>query len=158
MADEKELKAARAAFRTMCELLDDRGWHYDRNDDEFTVRFGVRGEDIPMNITMNVSADTHMAYLTSHLPFDVPEISRDAIVMAVCRANNGIVDGCFDFNYDDGHILFRLSSCFLDSLMSKAMFEYMLLVSCNTVDAYNDKFMHVIKSGMSCDKVAEYIS
>ena len=35
MADEKDLVQAKITFDTLCEMLDERGWHYKKFDEDF---------------------------------------------------------------------------------------------------------------------------
>ena len=154
---EKEEKQARQAYAALCGMLDDRKWHYDRDDDKMSISCGVRGEDIPMKMNVFINARTQDARLVSHLPFDVPAARRDAVVAAICAINDNIYDGCFDYNYGDDHVLFRMSVSFTDSLVGKGLFDYMMSVSCFIVDEYNDKLLLVVKSGMTPEEAAAFI-
>ena len=73
-------------------------------------------------------------------------------------ANNSLVDGSFDYNYLTGHIVFRMTSSYRESLVGKELFEYMLYCSCFTVDEYNDKFLMIAKSDMSNEEIVKYLS
>ena len=46
--------------------------------------------------------------------------------IAVCVANNGLNDGCFDYDVRDGEIRFRLTSSYRESTPGTALFEYMI--------------------------------
>ena len=154
---EKEEKQARQAYAALCGMLYDRKWHYDRDDKEMSISCGVQGDDIPMKMNVFINAEAQTARLVSHLPFDVPAARRDAVVAAICAINYNIYDGCFDYNYNDDHILFRLSVCYADSLVGKGLFGHMMSVSCFTVDEYNDKLLLVVKSGMTPEEAAAFI-
>lgn len=91
------------------------------------------------------------------MPFVVAEDRRTALAIAVSQANNGMVDGDFDYDYINGRIIFRLTSSYLDSLIGKDMFNYMLMCSCVTIDEYNDKFLMVAKSTMSNEEILDFI-
>ena len=151
MADEKVLKAAKEAFATLCAMLDEKDWHYDRDDEKLLVECGANGDDLPIDIRIKVDADKQIVSLYSSLPFRVPEKERVLAAIALSAVNYNMVDGNFDYNIGNGAILFRLTSSFRESLVSKEMFEYMLLVSCLTVDRYNDKLLMLIKNVMSLE-------
>ena len=110
-----------------------------------------------MDIRIEVDAERLLIILMSDMPFTVPEDRRTALAVAVSCANYGIVDGSFDYNYLTGHIVFRLTSCYRDSLIGKDLLEYMLYCSCYTIDHYNDKFLMVAKSDMSNEEIAKVI-
>ena len=76
--------------------------------------------------------------------------------IAISAANYAMVDGSFDYNIANGNILFRLTSSIRESLVSKDMFEYMLFVSCSTVDNYNDKFLMLFKHVMSLEDFIKF--
>lgn len=156
MAELKEIKQAQNAFATLCEMLDDHGWRYHRDDEKLRVECGANGEDLPIDIRITVDPDKQLVTLLSQLPFKVPEEDRVMGAVAISAANYNMVDGNFDYNLASGSIIFRLTSSIRDSLISKNVFEYMLFVSCATVDNYNDKFLMLIKHAMSLDDFIKF--
>ncbi len=157
MANDANLKQARNAFNALCAMLDENDWHYDLDEEKLTIECSARGDDLPMDVTINVDAERQLVLLISHMPYDIPEEKRTALAIAVTLANNAIVDGSFDYDVLDGNILFRLTSSFRNSIVSKEMFKYMLYVSCTTIDEYNDKFLFVAKKDMSLDEIIEFM-
>ena len=157
MADKKELEQAREAFDTLCEMLDGNDWHYDKEEDDFTIMCGARGDDLPMPIKIQVDAERQIVSLLSLLPFDVPEDKRVEIALAVSAVNYALVDGSFDYNFADGTLLFRMTSSYRESKVGKTMFEYMLYLSCGTIDDYNDKFEKIINGEMTLNELVRFI-
>lgn len=157
MAEEREMKQAKVAFSTLCEMLDDRKWHYRRDDEKLTISCGVNGDDIAINVVMKIDPDKQLLVFYSTMPFEAPEGRRDEMAVAVSRANWGMIDGSFDFNYLNGKIIFRLTSSIRESLVGKDMFAYVLDVAVGTVDEYNDKFEKVANGNMSIDEVIKFI-
>lgn len=157
MADEKQLKQAQATYNSLCEMLRALDWHFTKEDSEFSIECSARGEDLSMRIRIEVDADRQLIILYSPMPFDVPENKRTAMAVAVALANYGLVDGSFDYNFLNGRILFRMTSSFLDSIIDKELLEYMLIVSCKTIDDYNDKFLVVTQKEMSLQDIMNYI-
>jgi hypothetical protein len=156
MADLKETKQAQNAFNTLCGMLDDHGWKYHRDDEKLCIECGANGEDLPIDIRINVDADKQLVTLLSQLPFKVPEDDRVLGAVAISAANYNMVDGNFDYNLASGSIIFRLTTSFRESLVSKDVFEYMLFVSCATIDNYNDKFLMLIKKAMSLEDFIKF--
>ncbi len=157
MANETECKNAQTAYRSLCAMLDDMQWKYTRHDEDLTITCTARGEDLPMEITIRVNADRQSVGLYSPIPFIVPQERRAALAVAVSAANYGMIDGNFDYDYVGGRIVFRMTSSFRDSLLSKDVFGYMLAVGCKTIDEYNDKFLIVAKSDMSYGDITKFI-
>ena len=157
MAEESNLKQAKVAYKSLCEMLDDNKWHYTKDEAKLRISCNAQGEDLPMSIRIDVDADRQLVILLSEMPFAIPEDRRTAMAVAVSVANYGIVDGNFDYDYTDGTILYRMTSSFMDSLVGKEMFNYMLMCACYTIDAYNDKFFMVAKKNMSFDEIIDFI-
>jgi len=158
MADEKEIRQAKAAYDTLCEMLKAREWHYESDEDNFTIMCGARGEDLPMEIRVQVDPERLIVTLLSQMPFSVPEDKRVEMALAVSAVNYALVDGSFDYNFVDGTLFFRMTSSYRESLVGKDMFEYMLYVSCKTIDDYNDKFLMIIKEKMTLEDLVKFIA
>ena len=139
MADNKQLMYAREAYNTLCRTLDNIGWTYKRMDDELKLMFGVGGDDIPMNFLIIIDADRQLVRLLSLLPFQMNSDKRVEGAIATCIINYVLADGSFDFDLDEGHIMFRLTASFRESLLGEELFKYMVSIACHTIDKYNDQ-------------------
>lgn len=157
MSGEKDLKQAQAVFKALCDQLDSRGWHYKKDQENLMIECGVQGEDLPMELRVRVDKERKIVSLLSQIPFVVPENRRSALAVAVSAANFMMIDGSFDYNYLTGKIIFRMTSSFLDSLIGKELFGYMISCSCYTIDVFNDKFLLVAKQDMSDSEILKYI-
>lgn len=155
MADANAVAQAKTAFTALCKMLDEHDWKYKTN--ELTVTCSARGDDLPIPLNIEVDADRKLIILMSELPFEVPADRRMELALAVSVVNYVLVDGSFDYNYQTGHLLFRMTSSFRESLIGKDLFEYMVYVSCRTIDDYNDKFLMVAKNMYSADDLDKLI-
>lgn len=141
MNDELKLKNAQKVYDTLCEMLDDKQFTYDRHDDDLVITLVMHGEDIPMQIMFNVDAKREVIRLLSPIPAVFEEDKRLDGAIATSQINYRLADGSFDFDYKKGKVIFRLTSSFMDSLISKDLLEYMIGVACYTIDDYNDKLV-----------------
>lgn len=157
MSDEISRKQAKTVYNTLCEALDDREWRYQKNEDELSIECRVRGDDLEIDIRMHIDEEQQVILLLSQMPFAVAEDKRSAVAVAVACANNGLPDGCFEFNFISGNIGFRMASGYRESLIGKGLIEYMISASVTVIDEYNDKFFHVSKNKMSYDEIVEYV-
>lgn len=155
MATVQELKLARATMKTLCEALDDKGWRYEKDEEEMTVSCKVKGDDFPMHLQIRILAEKQLVVLHSFMSFSVPENRRKAIAVAISVANDGLHLGGFDYKYSDGTILYRITASFMESLLGKGLFTEMIDRACYTIDEYNDKFFIVTKTDMDYDKIVE---
>lgn len=157
MADANQLKQAQTAYKTLCDMLDSRELAYEKDEEKLTIYSGAVGDDLPVPIRIRIDADRMLVVLHSQMPFDVPENRRCEMAVAVSRANYGLPDGSFDFDFVSGNIVFRMTSCYRDSLIGQELFEYMLVVSFGIVDKYNDLFEKVATTDISIDDIINTI-
>ena len=156
-ANEKQLQNAENVFNSICNMLNNINFKYEtsRREEDYVITCTVNGDDIPMRMLIIVRPDREIVSLLSPMPFMTPEDKRVEMAMAVAVANYGIIDGSFDYDLNDGEIRFRLTASYIESLLGEELFKYMLFVSANTVDRYNDRFMMLAKGAMSLEQFAE---
>lgn len=157
MADNNQLKQAQIVYKTMKEMFDARGLAYEADDENLTVYSGAKGEDLPVGIRMRVDPERMLIVAHSQLPFEVPVNRRLETAIAVSRANYGLPDGSFDYDFLTGNIVFRMTSCYRDSLIGQELFEYMFVVSYGIVDDYNDLLEKAATTDMSVDEIMKAI-
>lgn len=145
MSENENMKNAKNEYDILCRLLDEREFKYEKFEEDLVVSFIAAGEDIPMQFIIYVDSERELIFLKSPIPFTFDENKRTEAAIAVCLANYSISDGNFDFDYASGQIAFRLTSSFMDSLISEEVFEYMLCIAGAAVDKYNDKFLMLAK-------------
>ena len=152
---EEKLQRAQKTFETLCQNLDEHEWHYEKDEEKLEIECGARGDDLPMDIRIIVDADRQLIILLSIMPFVTPETKRLDTAIATSIVNNKLVDGRFDYDVTSGHMIFRMTSSFIDSEIDGEVFTYMLMVSCRTIDEYNDKFFMLGKGILPINKFIE---
>lgn len=154
MTEEKLMKQAQSVYETLCKSLENRDWHFTRHDDTLSITCGARGEDLAMDFIIIVNPRAQVVSLISPMPYKIAENKRVDAALAVCVANNGLINGSFDYDLSDGEIRFRIVSSYRESILGEELFNYMLVVAGGTIDDYNDKFL-MISNGMFT--VAQFI-
>ena len=152
---EDKLQLAQRTFATLCQNLDEHDWHYEKDEENLEIECGARGEDLPMDIRIIVDADRQLIILLSVMPFVAPDTKRLDVAIATSIVNNKLVDGSFDYDVTSGHMIFRMTSSFIESEIDSEVFTYMLMVSCHTIDEYNDKFFMLGKGMLSINQFLE---
>ena len=155
MADNRQLMYAKEAYNTLCRALDNIGWKYNKIEDELKIMFGVGGEDIPMNFLVIIDAERQLVRLLSLLPFQMKSDKRVEGALATCIINYVLADGSFDFDLDEGHIMFRLTASFRESLLGEELFKYMVSIACHTIDKYNDQLSDLNDGKISLEQFLE---
>ena len=155
MADEKDMQEARFTYDGMCHALEEREWKFKRFDDDLTISLSVKGEDFPIDIIMRVNPDAKVVSFISPFSFKISEDKRVEAALAVSVANYGLVNGCFDYDLNDGEIRFRMVQSYRESIIGNEVYNYMLIVGANTVDKYNDRFLMLSKGMIDFQKFVE---
>ena len=155
MEDERKQKLAQNVYSNICSMFEEMNFNHERDDENLVIRSTVHGDDIPMDIVIIVNQDSQTVSFFSPMPFKVPDDKISEMAIAIAIANNGLRNGSFDFDISDGKILFRMTACYIDSILGKELYRMMLIVSSNTIDRYNDKFLMLSKGMISLEQFAE---
>lgn len=148
MENDNVVQASKV-FRTLCSYLDDLKWHYEKNEESFSVKFDVRGKDLDVSIVIRLNTDLQIVYLSSVLPLHVPEDRVLELALAVNGLNTMITGGYFLIDCFDGELEFRMTTSYADSVVGKELFGYMISAAFENVDRYNDRFVFLIKEVVS---------
>ena len=152
MTDAENLELAKGTFATLCRTLDAHEWKYRKNEEKLTVECGAQGEDLPMELTVQVDADRMLVMLLSQLPFKISEEKRVDGALAISFVNDQLVDGCFDYDISTGKVFYRMTNSFRDSILDGEVFTYMLFCACQTIDEYNDKLLMLSKGMLTLEQ------
>ncbi len=104
------------------------------------IRIHFTGEDMPMTLHIILRTDRQIVSVLSVMPFRISAEHLNDAAIAVTAANHGLIDGSFDLNMQTGEIRFRLTSCFIGTVLSEELYAYLMYVSAETIDRYNDRF------------------
>lgn len=138
-----DMVSAKKVYDSLCSVMDGRGWTYKKEEEEWIIRFGVRGEDMVMDFVILVDAERQLIRVLSPLSFNMTESKRMDGAIATCVASYGMANGSFDYDITDGSIAFRMTASYRDSIIGDGMLQYMIDCSCAMVDRYNDKFLAI---------------
>lgn len=155
MEDERKQKLAQNVYSNICSMFEEMDFNHKCDEENLVIRTTVRGDDIPMDIVIIVNPDAQTVSYFSPMPFKVPDNKISDMAIAVAVANNGLRNGSFDFDISDGKIIFRMTACYIDSILGKELYKMMLIVSSDTIDRYNDKFLMLSKGMVSLEQFIE---
>lgn len=153
--EEQERRAAQQVYNTLCQTLEDIGYHYQQKEDELSVHFEVHGEGLPMELTISVDADRDLVRLLSFLPFKVAENRLSEIAVGVCKINDILINGNFDLGLERGRLTFRMVQSYRESLLDIEVFKYMIFVSLNTIDEYSEKLYLLSRGKITLDELED---
>ena len=155
MTDEAKKAAALAAYQTLCDALDAENWKYEKHPEDLVVTCSARGDDLPIELIIKVDEERQMARVHSKLPMTVSEDKRVDMAVAVSVANYGMVHGCFDYDFAEGHVFFRMTNAIRGCTLSQKAWMYLVFCACTTIDNYNDKLLMLGKGMITIEKFIE---
>ena len=149
---EQRMQAKRA-YDTFCQMLDNQKWKYERNNERLELKVGVEGQDFPFTLLIKVDEERFLLSIYCYLDVNVKE-RRGYLDMAVgvSAVNMELINGGFDYDFQTGKLMFRVVNSYKDSVISKEVYEYMLRISCQTIDQYNDKFILLASGNLSLEE------
>lgn len=154
--DSRKLSEAKIVYGTLCSSLDNRKWHYNKEEEKFIVRTSVVGDDLTIKLFVRVDAARSVMYLKSAMPFKVSQDRADDMMRAITIANWAMLNGTFEMDSDDGYVGFKMVIPFMESIISEKLCNYMIDLSCRMVDIFNDKLLAVMENRMSLNEFAEF--
>ena len=153
----ERMQEAKAVFESLVNHLNNIHLNFAQEEleDRFVIRFNMSGDDIPMRFFLYVNPNQRIITLHSPQPVTFPADKLDIGCKAICAINYRLSDGDFQIDIRDGEVLFNMSNSYADSLISDEVFNYMLGMSINIVDEFNDKLLMLSKGLIDLDTLLE---
>jgi len=158
MSEDINLAEAKKVLASLIEELEECGWRYELIEDKLLVHFSGRGDDLPMEFFISVDPERELVTSRSVLPFELDPEKLIESSVAVALVNYKLVDGNFEFDPKEGHLFFKLTSSFKDSLLSKEFFKYLIHFAVVIVDEFNEKLLMLAKGMIDLEKFMEIIN
>ena len=146
MSKESE---AKVMFNTLCQTLDNMNWRYEKDAQNLVVRTSAVGQGLSMKLNLHVDADRQVMYLKSPMPFAIPQNVYDTVAKAAIIANYSMLNGSFEFDFDTGYLGFKMVVPYMESILSEKVCHYLIILSCNMTDKFNNKFQALAEGRMS---------
>lgn len=156
MADDKELQA-KENYELVISALEARNWKFSRDDEKYSVSYGVNGDDISMSFRIDILRNSRAIRVLSWLPTKMKNKLVEGAI-ATLLINYKLADGSFDLNVEDGEIVFRQVAMYNQSVLSEEVINYLVDCSSYTVDEYNDKLDALAKGDMTIEEFIDYIN
>lgn len=158
MTEEERNEIATKLFFTIEELLPEIGVvNFDKDEDELTFNYTINGDDIPMDFNMRILPKVGLISLISPFSFVVKEENRMNAAIAVTAVNQFLLNGSFDMNLRTGNICFRINTCYEDENIDYDVLNYLVAVSVNTVDRYNDHILALAKDIITLKQFVKWV-
>lgn len=153
MEKQNKQQQAEEVYKILCEMLDQLEANYEKYEEDFLVKVGMSGDNLPMKFLMLVDKERSLIRLLSPLPLAVQEDKRKDMAVAINEINCRFAEGNFDYEITTGRICFRASSCFEDCKISADVPKYLLYMASVIVNKYNDRFLMFSKGAISLEQL-----
>ena len=154
--DETKAGLANKNYRCLCGTLDKMNWKYTRQDDARKITTSAVGKDLTIALNFFVDAERQVMYVKSPLPFTIAEKRRDEVEKALHAANYSMLNGCFEYNDKNGYVAFRIVIPFEGCEVSQEMCKYMVALTCQMVDKFNDKILALSEGRMTLKQFLQF--
>lgn len=152
-AEKKKVAAAEVvqftqdeAYALLCKALDEMGLKYTKKEEEHMVRLSVQSHEMILRIDAH-----HRVFLASPMCY-MPKNKRVEGVIMTGAASNALVNGSFDYNIEDGLILYRMTQMYEKCHVETAMFQEMIQCAYALVNRYHMDFLTISKGLMSLEE------
>jgi hypothetical protein len=148
---------ARAIFDVICQNVYENCGKWATDEENLMITFNLSGDDMLMCFRIKVDEEAQLVKLVSFIPLNIPKEKRNEFAFAICGINNRIIDGNFDYNPENGAVIFRITNSFRETEISSDVLAYMMDYSAYIVDKYNDKLNSLSLGEMSIEKFMEFV-
>lgn len=155
MAEEQDLILTQKTFNRFCEMLDENGYKYSKND-KFVINTGFNTDDLPVDMTILFDNKFELIVLISEMPFSVSKDKFFDMAYMLSLVNMSLPDGCFQYDMQSGKICFRITLNYMHSIISKKAMQYLLDMAYFTIDKFNDKMFMFLKDKMTFEEFAKF--
>ena len=140
---------------TVCRALEQMEWKYEITDDSWLMA-RVRGRQANYDVRLRTDEDAEIVACYVSSGTLVPAERRDAVAVALTRANWGLRIGNFEMDYTDGEVRFKVSVDVEGGLLGHTMVQNMISAGISMQDRYHPALMRVVYSDADpADAIAE---
>lgn len=144
-------------FNSLCEVMQDIDFSYDKKEDELVILSGAQGKDLPMSFMLRVSDERQIVSFVSVIPVDVHKKMLNNVIIALNEINMYLLDGCFAYDTKQSRIVFRSALTYKDAMIGKGALKRMVILSLSAVDTFNGKLQKIVEKEMSVQEIIEFI-
>ena len=155
--EDKALISAQRVFQTVCKALDELGFRYEKDEENFTTKVLYTADDIPCNFALFLGKNWEFIEIVEFLPFTCEVGKFIDLAFAVSATNATLADGSFWLDITDGTSAFKLTSVYQDSLISTDLIKYMIEITLYTVDKYSEKLYNLTTNEITLQEYMDFL-
>ena len=156
MMNEEKMTAAYATLDTLCEMLEDIGLQYEKNEDDLSAICMFNDEEGSQVHHISVDAKRQRVSLYGMFCFGtVDAVMRDDVVTAISAINYQLANGNFVYNFDAERVYFRMTMSYRNSRLSTDAMQYLLLSAIGIIRRYAYDLRMLIKGKTTLEEFLE---
>lgn len=113
--------------------------------DGMKVAFRIEADDTPIVFSVVIDAERRLIRMIAGYSITFPQERRLDGAIATCSTNRNLVAGGFDYDYETGAVVFRISASFAGSIISPDVFLYMVHRAYSACVLYDKKLEQLAK-------------
>lgn len=143
MAYQKAIKEAIESFFSLNEWK----FSFDESEEMFSSTVGLASGLGEVDLSVTLFEEGYLVYITIPMIFE-PALFAD-IAEYIHRVNGRILRGCFEFDYDEGSVKFRLFSSCYGGKIEKGQVEDSVMAPLDMVDVFGRGLVEIATMGVS---------
>lgn len=149
---ESKQSYAQKAYERLCLTLQNMQWKFSRHDDRMEIVTNAIGKAMRIDLHFYVNSDRQLMYVKSPVHYKSDDAVGGKTILigqAVNAANFSMLNGCFEYEEETGYLAYRMVIPFDGCELSEEVCRYLVLLTCQMVDKYNQAF-----ADLYCDKIS----
>ena len=123
--------------------------HFRQSEDSSVLKAGFRGQNGNYDLYAQAKEEQHQALFVSYCPTKVPSSKEREVAEFLTRANNGLILGNFEMDFEDGRVRYKTSVDLEDGHLTTNMVKRLVMTNLSMMDKYLPGLMSVIYAGAS---------
>ena len=140
LEEDKKREEAAAAFEAVRTYMDGRNLHYSADEEDLNIECNFTGPNLPIEMRIHVFPDQHILLVSAAMPFTMKKEKRVDAAIAVCMANDSIMNGRFEYKIGEGQISFRLAEAYHGMELSSEVIDYAIGCTIGTFTRMSERF------------------
>ena len=128
-------------------------WSFHEVEGEFALALSFQGFNGSWHCVASIAEDAETFLFYSLLSQPVPDHRKTDISEFITRANFGLLQGCFELDFDDGELRYRISAHVTRASLTHELIEPIVYKNITAVDYYLPG-IHAVLSGEKTAKQA----
>lgn len=142
--EEMNRKIAQNVYDMIISTLKSKDYSFLQSDG-MKVAFQIEADDTPIVFSVVIDAERRLIRMIAGYSITFPKERRLDGAIATCSTNRNLVAGGFDYDYETGAVVFRISTSFAGSIISPDVFLYMVHRAYSACVLYDKKLEQLAK-------------